>query len=330
MRSRVNRRRFMRIAAGTAAGGFVGRAFADGPAATTWRGLVMGNLASVEIRHADPARAAALLERAKLEMERLEAIMSLYRPQSALARLNRNGILRDPPLELVQILAEAQRFGALSGGKFDVTVQPLWTLYADYFSAPDPDPAGPAKQRVAEAAEKVDYRDMEIDAAVVRLGRPGMQVTLNGIAQGYITDRISELFRNEGLDHALVDLGELRALGGRDASAAWRAGIQDPLNPAGVLSEIPLMDDALATSGGYGFKFDRSGKINHIFDPATGVSPQRYASVSVVAGDATTADALATAANLLSPDELVQVLRQAGARRALLVYPDGRTQKLDA
>jgi thiamine biosynthesis lipoprotein len=171
---------------------------------------------------------------------------------------------------------------------------------------------------------------MEVDPEVVRFGRAGMQVTLNGIAQGYITDRISELFRNEGLDHALVDLGELRALGGRDASEAWRAGIQDPFKASNILAEVPLMDSALATSGGYGFKFDRSGRINHIFDPGTGVSPHRYASVSVVAGDATTADALATAANLLPPDKLHQVLRQAGARSALLVYPDGREQKLDA
>jgi thiamine biosynthesis lipoprotein len=171
---------------------------------------------------------------------------------------------------------------------------------------------------------------MEIDPEVVRFDRAGMQVTLNGIAQGYITDRISELFRNEGLDHTLVDLGELRVLGGRDPAQPWRAGIEDPAKTANILAEVPLTDGALATSGGYGFKFDPAGKINHIFDPATGASPHRYASVSVVAADATTADALATAANLLDPDTLTQVLRKAGAKRALLVYPDGIQRWLDA
>jgi FAD:protein FMN transferase len=96
-----------------------------------------------------------------------------------------------------------------------------------------------------------------------------------------------------------------------------------------ILAEVPLTDAALATSGGYGFKFDASGLINHIFDPMTGVSPHRYASVSVVAGDATTADALATAANLLTPDALVRVMRQTGAQRALLIYPDGHQQWLE-
>jgi thiamine biosynthesis lipoprotein len=290
----------------------------------------MGNLASIEIRHSDPDRAGQLLQQAMAEIQRLEGIMSLYRPQSALSTLNRDGVLRDPPLDLVRILSEAQRFGDVSDGKFDVTVQPLWTLYAEHFSKPDPDPAGPAAEQVAEVAELVDYRAMEIDPKEIRFSHAGMGVTLNGIAQGYITDRISELFRNEGLDHTLVDLGELRALGGRDSSEAWRVGIENPLKATNVLAEVPLQDGALATSGGYGFKFDPEGKINHIFDPRSGVSPHRYSSVSVVASNATTADALATAANLLTPDALVPVLRQAGAQRALLIDGEGRERWIGA
>jgi thiamine biosynthesis lipoprotein len=330
MRSRVSRRRFMRIVAGTASCGLAGRAVAGERSAAIWRGLVMGNLASIEIRHSDPGRAASLLDRAKAEMERLESIFSLYRPQSALCALNREGVLRNPPLDLVRILSEAQRFGALSGGRFDVTVQPLWTLYAEHFSKPDPDPAGPAAELVAKAAAQVDYRAMEIDPVVIHFERPGMQVTLNGIAQGYVTDRISELFRNEGLDHALVDLGELRAVGGRDRTEAWQAGIENPFKTRMVLAEVPLEDGALATSGAYGFQFDPKGKINHIFDPATGASPHRYASVSVLAGDATTADALATAANLLQADQIGEALRRSGARRALLVEPTGSIRWVDA
>jgi thiamine biosynthesis lipoprotein len=333
MHSKLNRRRFMRIVAGTAScgvAGAAGRALADESATATWRGLALGNLASIEIRHSNPARATALLDRARAEIQRLESIMSLYRPQSALSTLNREGILRDPPLDLVRILSEAQRFGALSQGRFDVTVQPLWTLYAEHFSKPDRDPAGPSADLVQRATERVDYRAIEVEPDVIKFGHPGMQVTLNGIAQGYITDRVSELFRNEGLDHALVDLGEIRALGGRDGSRSWRAGIEDPFKKKAILADIPLSNNALATSGGYGFKFDSAGKIHHIFDPATGTSPHRYASVSVVAANATTADALATAANLLTPEELVQVLRRSGAQRALLVDAGGGERWLDA
>jgi len=333
LRPKVNRRRFMRIVAATASWGLASagsRAFAAEPAAATWRGIAMGNLASIEIRHSDPVRSNALLAAAIEEQQRLESIFSLYWPQSALSVLNRDGILRDPPFDLVRVLTEAQRFGDLSQGRFDVTVQPLWTLYANHFAHPDSDPNGPAANLVRRAAALVDYRAVAVDAEQIRFERPGMQVTLNGIAQGYITDRISDLFRNEGLDHALVDLGEIFAVGARDGALPWTAGIENPMRRDVHLADVSLVDKALATSGGYGFKFDPAGRFHHIFDPASGASPHRYASVSVVAGNATAADALATAANLLPPDALERMLRETGAERALIVDAEGGKRWLTA
>jgi thiamine biosynthesis lipoprotein len=324
MRSRVNRRRFIRIAAAAASCGLAPAIFAAEPAAATWRGIALGSLASIEIRHADPARAQALLAAAIEELERLESILSLYRPQSALSRLNRDGILRDPPFDLVRVLDQAQRFGDLSAGRFDVTVQPLWNLYAAHFMKPDADPRGPAAELIHAAASCVDYRAVAVDADRIRFARPGMQVTLNGIAQGYITDRIADLFRGAGLDHVLVDLGEVYAIGTRDSRQPWNVGIEDPLNRNTLLAELPLADAALATSGGYGFRFDPAGRFHHIFDPATGACPQRYASVSVVASNATAADALSTAANLMAPEAVERMLQQAGALRALVVDAAGR------
>jgi len=333
LRPKVNRRRFIRIVAATASCSLAGagsRALAAEPAVATWRGIAMGNLASIEIRHSDPARSNALLATAIAELQRLESIFSLYRPQSALSALNRDGILRDPPFDLVRVLTEAQLFGRLSQGRFDVTVQPLWTIYADHFARPGCDPDGPAADLIRKATALVDYRAIEIDPDQIRFEHPGMQATLNGIAQGYITDRISELLRSEGLDHALVDLGEIFAIGARDGSDPWSAGVENPMNRDAILADVPLVDKALATSGGYGFKFDPAGRFHHIFDPATGASPHRYASVSVVAGNATAADALATAANLLPPDALERMLREAGGERALIVDAEGQKRWLVA
>lgn len=324
MRSRVNRRRFIRIAAAAASCGLARATFAVEPAAATWRGIALGSLASIEIRHADPARAQTLLAAAIEELERLESILSLYRPQSSLSRLNRDGILRDPPFDLVRVLDQARRFGDLSDGCFDVTVQPLWNLYAAHFTQPDADPHGPAAELIQAAAARVDYRAIEVDPDLVRFAQSGMQVTLNGIAQGYITDRIADLLRGGGLDHVLVDLGEVYALGDRDSRQPWTVGIEDPLNREALLADLPLADAALATSGGYGFCFDPAGRFHHIFDPATGACPQRYASVSVVAGNATAADALSTAANLMAPEAVERMLRRAGALRALVLDAAGR------
>jgi thiamine biosynthesis lipoprotein len=289
----------------------------------------MGNLASIEIRHLDKDRANRLLETARTEIERLESILSLYQPDSALSALNRDGILRDPPLDLVNVLAKAWRFGAITNGVFDVTVQPLWKAYASYFGNPACDPRGPASDVIRRAVERVDYRALEIEPSVVGLNRPAMQVTLNGIAQGYITDCITELLRNEGLDHVLVDLGEIRALGSRDRLHPWQIGVENPDRQA-VLAEVALQDRALATSGSYGFRFDAAGRFHHIFDPRNGSCPQLHASVTVIARDATTADALATACNLLTAEEIASFLTVAGADGALLIEPDGTQRWINA
>jgi thiamine biosynthesis lipoprotein len=209
-------------------------------------------------------------------------------------------------------------------------VQPIWQAYAAHFFAAGADSAGPSADAIRRATELVDYRGLEVEPGAIRLARPGMALTLNGIAPGYMTDRIVELLKNEGLDHALVDLGEIRAIGTRAPHEPWRAGIRDPLHDDRVAMEVPLTDQALATSGGYGFRFDRDGCFHHIFDPRSGGCPHAYASVSVLASTATAADALATACHLLPLDALAPALRAAGATRAMVVLPTGRTRVVEA
>lgn len=326
-----SRRRFLRICAASAALGTVGsKASASEPVTSTWRGMAFGGLASIELRHSDHARVRRVLPMVMAEIERLESIMSLYRADSALVHLNRQGHLGAAPADLVSVLSRARALGDLSRGRFDVSVQPLWQVYAEHFSASRPDPAGPAPDLVRRRAESVDYQSLEIEASAVRLARPGMAVTLNGIAQGYITDRIVDLLKNEGFEHVLADLGELRAHGKAGDNRPWRAVIKSPLFGPEDEIQIELGNQALATSGSYGFRFDAAGRFHHLFDPRSGTCPQRYASVSVLAPDATTADALATACNLLPPDAIGGLLRDAGATRAIIIMPDGAVTTIDA
>ena len=102
-----------------------------------------------------------------------------------------------------------------------------------------------------------------------------MAITLNGIGQGYVTDRVVELLREGGVEHALVDMGETRAIGDHPAGGAWSVGLEDPASPGQVLDRIELIDRAVATSGGYGTQFDPAGRFNHIFDPADGSTSWR-------------------------------------------------------
>ncbi|HEY7576110.1 MAG TPA: FAD:protein FMN transferase [Acetobacteraceae bacterium] len=319
------RRRFITIAAAAAGMPLLllprGRA-ADVPRLRVWTGSALGADAMLQINHPDPAVADRLIEHSLAEVERLEHVFSLYQRDSALSRLNENGHLDDPPFDLVRLLGECARFSTLTGGAFDVTVQPLWALYAAHFAQPDANPAGPSRAAIETALARVGHTRVLLDARRIAFAASGMALTLNGIAQGYVTDRVVDLLRDAGIASALVDMGETRAIGAYPEGQPWSIGLEDPRAPGRVAERIDLIDRAVATSGGYGTQFDPAGRFNHIFDPSNGTTSWRYAAVSVVAADATTADALSTAFTLM-PLDRTRLVVDALNLRAHFAFADG-------
>ncbi len=297
---------------------------ASTPRLRVWTGSALGADAMLQIHHPDPVLADRLIAASLAEVRRLEAIMSLYQASSALVRLNRDGVLDDPPPDLVRVLADSARFHAIMDGMFDVTVQPLWQVYAAHFGHPGADPAGPPVEAVQAAVACVGQNWVEYGPARVRFGRPGMGITLNSIGQGYITDRVVELLRANGITHALVDMGKTRALGTHPSGAPWRVGLENPDAPGKVAERIALLaDQAVGTAGGYGTQFDAVGRFNHIFNPFDGSTSWRFKAVSVIAPTATEANVLSTAFTLTPLEQTRAVIR---ARRlaAHFVLPDGR------
>ncbi|NYT60993.1 FAD:protein FMN transferase [Alcaligenaceae bacterium] len=287
-----------------------------------WRGVALGADAELRIYHPDPVIAQKLIDQSVAEVHRLEKIFSLYQEDSALSLLNRQGFINSPPADLLRLLAESQHFSQLTGGAFDPTVQPLWKLYAGHFSTAQADPDGPGIAAVTQALSLVDYSALELDPAYIRYLRPDMAMTLNGIAQGYITDRVTQLLRNAGLDRALIDMGEIQGLNKLDGAEPWKVGLADPDDPKKVFDTVEIRNQALATSGGYGTHLDTAGRFTHIFDPKTGLSQPRYRSVSVTAANATTADALSTAFSTMSLPDAEQVIKKLGVK-AWFLMEDG-------
>lgn len=274
---RVTRRRALVISAATACLGLGGSGRAD--LLHRWEGSALGAMASLTLHHPDRRRARRLIEAAVAEVDRLERIFSLQRADSAISRLNRDGRLTRPPLDLVAVLETAARVSSLSDGAFDITVQPLWRLFASH---PPPAP------RVVEAAARlVDWQQVVVSRSKIALGRPRMAITLNGIAQGYITDRVADLLRDSGLDHALVDLGEQRAVGTHPNGEPWRVWA--------VGKSLLAEDRAIAVSGA-SLTPARCGCLS----PSL-IDPHRHRPVAppqpaiVIARRAMIADALSTA-----------------------------------
>ena len=274
-----------------------------------WQGIALGARATIVLDHPE---APALARRARAEIARLEAIFSLYRADSALARLNRDGRLVAPPPELLACLSLAQRLGAVTGGLFDPFVQPLWALHARHAV----EGTAPTAADLAQALGRPRWEGTRLapDAIVLPAGAA---LTLNGIAQGWIADRVAALLRAEGLDDVLVDTGELRALGGDPRGGDWAV---DLAAPAGKVGAVRLRDAALASSAVLGTTFDAAGRMGHILDPRTGLpGAPRWRLVSVTAPDAAVADALSTAFCLMERPAIEAALaRVQGARLAWL------------
>lgn len=326
----LNRRRLIAISAAAAGCLALPSSLRAGiPEAVTWRGRALGAAATIELYHPDRGTAERLAHEAAAEVTRLERIFSLYTADSALARLNRDGALSPAPPELVELLSACQHFHDLTGGAFDPSVQPLWALYRAHFARPGADPAGPTRDDIARARAKVGFEAVVIGPDRIVLSRRGMALTLNGIAQGYITDRVVEILRRGGMEHSLVDLGEARTIKARPDGSPWRVGIADPDDPARVIETLEVMDRAVATSGSYGFTFDDQGVFHHLFDPRTGLCPSTYRSVTVISPAATEADALSTALSVSAPAHARDLMAALGRdRRAVLFTRSGERLEL--
>lgn len=269
----MNRRRFLSIAAACA--------LYPGAGVASARRIAMG--AEVQITlHGPPSVTGPALDEAFALLDGIERLFSLHRA-SALTRLNATGRLVPPPPGMVRLLTLCRDLHAVTEGLFDPSVQPLWQALA---TGADP----------AAARRAVGFDRVQIGADAVTLGT-GQALTLNGIAQGWATDRVTEALAARGLRRALVNAGEFRALGG-----PWRIGIEDP--QAGRLGMVTLDGGAVATSSPGAMAL--GGGAGHILNPL-GDRPAPWRTVSVMAPTAALADALSTAFCLATRDRIAAI-----------------------
>jgi FAD:protein FMN transferase len=283
--------------------------------------FALGTQVAITARHRSTAAASKAIAAAFGELQLVESLLSIYRADSQLSVLNRDGRLDHAHPHLLAVLRQAQATARRTRGAFDVTVQPLWEVFA----AAAQKNCVPEPAAVASAQRSVDWRQVEINSQDVRFRRPGMKITLNGIAQGFATDRVLAVLREHGVEHALINAGELGSLGRSERGDAWRVGIQHPREQEAYVGLAELDGRALATSGDYETTFSADCRHHHIVDPRTGYSPTELASVSILAPTAMQADALSTACFVLGAEKSLALLRQTPRTDAFFVLKSGET-----
>jgi len=261
--------------------------------------------------------------RAFEEMDRLIGLLSRHDRSSPVSLLNASGRLDGPPPEVREVVGAALEFHGVSGGAFDPSVVPLLDLFAARLGAASP--LAPSAAEVRETLERVGARHVAASRRRIAFGRPGMAITLDGIAKGYIVDAIARVLDLQGVKRWLIDAGgDIRARGQKEGGAPWAVAVRDPAGGDSWPDVIALRDGAVATSGTYEVYFDPERTYHHIVDARTGRSPTHSVSASVLAPTATAADALATAVLVMEPRAGARFVERLRDCACLIIDRDGR------
>jgi arylsulfatase A len=288
---------------------------------------VMGCTGTVRACGPDASALPAVVGAALDELDRVDRLMSHYRPDSPLSRLNReaaSGPVSVEP-ELLAFLAECLRWSRDSGGAFDVTVGPLmraWGFFRDEGRVPE-------EAELAGVRSVVGYQHvlLDPDAGTIRFDRPGVELDLGGIGKGYAVDRVVSLLRQRGIASALVNLGgsSIYGLGAPPGKTTWEIGVRDPARPAKTALTVALRDRSLSVSGGYQRFFEKDGvAYSHIMDPHTGRPVHGLLSVAVLTERATDGDALDNVLFVQGLETSRATLGRLPPIEALFFVPNGR------
>jgi len=290
---------------------------------------LMGTRVSINVwigEAGDALGASEAITDAINEMARIESIASEWQSDSDLSRLNRSaGEPVNIPPELVEILARARVIAADTEGAFDVSfyaVGQLWKF--------EPGARPPSPEAIAEHLPLVDWRAIEINAATntAAFAKPGMKVGLGAIAKGYAVDRAAAVLHERGFANHIVEAGGDTRVSGQKGDKRWRVGVQDPGQTVGRIGYIVAGDEAVVTSGNYARFFEWDGvHYTHILDPRTGwpiAAGQSPKSVTLVAANATDADAYCTAVSVMDPKRGQEFIEARPALEAIIIGSDDR------
>ncbi len=279
---------------------------------------LMGTNFEIQVVHDDAAKAAEAIDAAFEEIERVESLISEWRDDSELTAVNRRGA--EGPVEVGEELFEVVHRGielsARTDGAFDLTFAScghLWSMSKRQV---------PSKREIDDCLPHIDYRQVELreDDRSIALPDDDTEIGLGAIGKGYGVDRGAEVLSKHHIDDFVVDGGGDLRVEGSSIGRPWSVGIAHPRDAQRLLGEVTLSEGAVVTSGDYERYFEADGqRYHHIIDPETGFPATTSTSVTVIADDATTADALATGLFVLGAADGIELADELDGVEAMIV-----------
>lgn len=283
---------------------------------------IMGTAVRVELWSPNPAQGLAAIEAVMQEMHRIDRTMSPHKPDSELSLINREAARRAVPLstEMARLIARSIEFSALSDGAFDITYAGVGRLY-DYRAG-----IKPSDEALAAARATVGWRHLLLDREqrTLRFAREGMCIDLGGFAKGHAVDNSVAILRRHGIANATVAAGGDSHVMGDRGGRPWSIGIRDPRREGGVVAVLPLEDVSISTSGDYERYFEQDGvRHHHVLDPKTGRSPSALRSVTILAADGLTTEALSKCLFVMGLDRGMRLIESQPGVDAVVVDASG-------
>ena len=283
---------------------------------------IMGTAIRVELWSEDRADGEAAINAVMTEMHRIDHAMSPHKPESELSRINRHAAAAPVKLsdEMARLVSRALDFSKLSGGAFDITYAGVGHLY-DYREK-----IKPSEAAIAQAREAVGYQNLILDTAArtLRFAREGVRIDLGGFAKGHAVDNAAAILARRGIKNAIVSAGGDSRVMGDHRGRPWTIAIRDPRRPGEVVAVLPLEDTAISTSGDYERYFEQDGvRCHHVLDPKTGKSPSSVHSVTIVADDGLTSEALSKSVFVLGLEKGMRLVESQQGVDAVVVDAEG-------
>ncbi|RKZ45629.1 MAG: FAD:protein FMN transferase [Gammaproteobacteria bacterium] len=267
----------------------------------------MGTRVFIKLWHEDATVAHRLLLDAMAEFDRIEAVMSTYRADSEISRINANGAIDWVPVgeELYDLITRALALSVQTDGAFDITYDSVGQFY-DFRKQ-----VRPSELQLEEGLPAINYRHLlhNPETFEIRFAHPGVRINLGGIAKGYAVESAIRLLEDAGVHHALANAGgDTRVLGDR-VGKPWIVGIRDPDDELKFVTRLALNDSAISTSGDYEqFFMEGSIRYHHIMSPSTGDSATGVRSVTITGPSATITDGLSTSVFVMGPEAGLRLL----------------------
>jgi thiamine biosynthesis lipoprotein len=284
---------------------------------------IMGTDVSITVVAPSAAEGEAAIDAGLAEVHRLDEMMSLYKDQSEVSRVNAAAgkqPVRVSP-DMIEIVEAAKRTSELSNGVFDITIGPLVVLWQMRLK----ENSVPTDAEIARIKPLVNYRNLVVDknASTLFLKRQGMIIDLGGM-KGFIADKVAAVLKARGVRNALIALaGDIWALGRRENNEPWSVGVQHPREHDKILMTLDLTDKYISTSGDYErFVIREKKRYHHIIDPRTGKPSRGVISATLIGQNGAFTDSLAKAPFILGPEQGLAIVRKAGIE-AIIVDESG-------